>query len=76
MVPPSCLINLMEASRLLDVTEVNGKANRSARNIKISLHIFFNILIKLMLHQHRQAYDLFETKHGDLHTSPEGMFQN
>jgi len=72
--PPTCLINLMEASRLLDVTEVNGKAIDRLVTLKFPAYFFqHSNKVMWMLHQHRQAYDLFETKHGDLHTSPEGI---
>ena len=72
--PPSCLMNEMEAARLLDVTEVNGIPIDLLITLKFPAYFFqHSNKVMWMLHQHRQAYDLFETQHGDLHTTSAGI---
>jgi glycosyltransferase involved in cell wall biosynthesis len=72
--PPSCIINEMEASRLLDVTEVNGSPIDLLITLKFPAYFFqHSNKVMWMLHQHRQAYDLYGTQHGDLHTTLEGI---
>jgi glycosyltransferase involved in cell wall biosynthesis len=71
--PPSCILDEMDASRLLDVTEVNGVPIDLLITFKFPAYYFRHPnKVLWLLHQHRQAYDLYETEHGDLHTSEEG----
>jgi len=71
--PPSCLLDMMLTARLVDLTEVNGM--RIDRVITLKFPAFYvehRCKVGWVLHQHRQAYDLFETPFGDLHHDAEG----
>lgn len=73
--PPSTLLDCMLMGRIMDLTEVNGE--KIDRVIAMKFPAYYvkhdNKVIWLM-HQHRQAYDLWETKYGDLHNFPNGDF--
>ena len=71
--PPDSLSNQMEASRLLDVSEVNGKPIDLLITFKFPAYYLRHPNKNLwLLHQHRQAYDLFDTPNGDLHLCDRG----
>lgn len=71
--PPDSLSNQMEASRLLDVTEVNGKPIDLLITFKFPAYYVRHPNKNLwLLHQHRQAYDFFDTPNGDLHLCERG----
>jgi glycosyltransferase involved in cell wall biosynthesis len=71
--PPERLLDCMLMARLMDLTEVNGRP--IDRMIALKYPAYYNDhpdKVCWLLHQHRQAYDLFETPFGDLHTSDVG----
>lgn len=71
--PPSCLLDCMLMARLLDVSEVNGQ--RIDRVIALKFPAYYAShphKVGWILHQHRQAYELYGTSHSDLHQSAEG----
>lgn len=71
--PPPRLLDCMLMARLLDVTEVNG--HRIDRVIALKFPAYYAShphKVGWILHQHRQAYELYGTGHSDLHRSPEG----
>jgi len=66
--PPECLSDSMFAGRLLDLTETNGKPIDRLITLKFPAYYAPHPNKTLwLLHQHRQAYDLYDTPHGDLH---------
>ena len=71
--PPPRLLDCMLMARLLDVTEVNG--HRIDRVIALKFPAYYAShphKVGWILHQHRQAYELYGTDHSDLHQTPEG----
>jgi glycosyltransferase involved in cell wall biosynthesis len=71
--PPERILDCMLMGRLVDVTEVNGQ--RIDRVIALKFPVYYldhPDKVCWILHQHRQAYDLFETEYGDLHQSERG----
>ncbi len=71
--PPSCLLDAMLMARLMDLTEVNGTRIDRVVTLKFpAYYVEHPNKVAWILHQHRQAYDLFETPFGDLHHSREG----
>ena len=71
--PPDSLSNQMDASRLLDVSEVNGKPIDLLITFKFPAYYLRHPNKNLwLLHQHRQAYDFFDTPNGDLHLCDKG----
>ena len=71
--PERAIVDCMMMGRMMDLTEVNGE--KIDRVIALKFPAYYvkhpNKVLWLM-HQHRQAYDLWETKYGDLHTFPAG----
>jgi glycosyltransferase involved in cell wall biosynthesis len=73
--PQESLMNSMVACRMLDVTEVNGEAIDLLIAMKFPAYYLRHPRKVLWLcHQHRQAYDLWETEFGDLHQLPDGKW--
>lgn len=71
--PPSTLVNCMMMGRMMDLTEVNGEKIDRVIAMKFpAYYVKHDHKIIWLLHQHRQAYDLWETPYGDLHMLPEG----
>lgn len=71
--PPECILDHMLAARLLDVTEVNGQSIDRLVTLKFPAYYFSHSnKVAWILHQHRQAYDLYETEYGDLHLTETG----
>jgi glycosyltransferase involved in cell wall biosynthesis len=71
--PPETLLDHMLAARLIDVTEVNGE--KIERLITLKFPAYFAAhpnKVAWLLHQHRQAYDLYQTPYGDLCNSESG----
>ena len=61
-------------ARLMDVSEVNG--SKIDRVIALKFPAYFaphSNKVGWILHQHRQAYDLYGTQYGDLHQSKQGQ---
>lgn len=71
--PPERILDAMIAARLLDVTEVNGNPIDRLITLKFpAYHFEHPHKTAWLLHQHRQAYDLYGTEFGDLHQSQTG----
>lgn len=71
--PPPRILDGMLMARLLDVTEVDG--HRIDRVIALKFPAYYaphTHKVGWILHQHRQAYELYGTHHSDLHQSIEG----
>ncbi len=73
--PTKTLINSMLMGRMMDLTEVNGEVIDLVIGLKFPAYYVRHPNKALwLLHQHRQAYDLWDTDFGDLHTLPDGEF--
>jgi glycosyltransferase involved in cell wall biosynthesis len=71
--PPPVLLDMMLSGRLLDLSEVNGLPIDRVITLKFpAYYLDHPCKVGWLLHQHRQAYDLFETPFGDLHQDAEG----
>lgn len=67
--PPRVLRDCMEMGEKLDLSEVNGE--RVDRVIALKFPAYYlthPAKVIWLVHQHRQAYDLWKTEFGDLHT--------
>jgi glycosyltransferase involved in cell wall biosynthesis len=73
--PTETLLNSMIMGRMIDLTEINGEKIDIVIAMKFPAYFLKhpNKIIWLM-HQHRQAYDLWGTENGDLHQLPDGEF--
>lgn len=73
--PPSTLLDCMLTGRTMDLTEVNGEKIDKVIAMKFpAYYVKHDNKVLWLMHQHRQAYDLWGTKYGDLHNSPDGEF--
>jgi len=71
--PPETLADCMAMGRMLDVTEVNGERIDVVIGLKFpAYYTRHENKVIWLLHQHRQAYDLWGTEFGDLHTFVSG----
>jgi len=71
--PPERIIDTIMATRLLDLTGVNGDAIDRLITLKFPMYyVEHPNKVGWILHQHRQAYDLYHTSFGDLRMTPEG----
>jgi glycosyltransferase involved in cell wall biosynthesis len=71
--PPERILDHMLAARLIDVEEVNGQKIHKAIALKFPAYYAAHPnKTYWILHQHRQAYDLFQTEYGDLHRTELG----
>lgn len=71
--PPERVLDCMIMARLVDVEEVNGA--KIDRVITLRFPAYFVAhpnKVGWILHQHRQAYELFGTEYGDLHQTETG----
>lgn len=65
--PPSTLLDCMITGRMVDLTEVNGEKIDLVIAMKFpAYYVKHSNKVIWLLHQHRQAYDLWGTKYGDL----------
>lgn len=71
--PPQILLDSIKAVEFLDLTEVNGQKIERLITMKFPMY-YVNHPNKVawLLHQHRQAYELYETQYSDLHLTDEG----
>jgi glycosyltransferase involved in cell wall biosynthesis len=72
--PPERILDCMLMGRLMDLSEVNG--TKIDRVIALKFPAYFaphDNKVGWILHQHRQAYDLYGTDYGDLHQSAQGQ---
>ena len=71
--PPARLLDTMLMARLVDLSEVNGAPIDRVITLKFpAYYVEHSCKVGWLLHQHRQAYDLFGTDFGDLHNDSEG----
>ncbi len=71
--PGESLVNSMMIGRLMDLTEINGEKIDKVIAMKFpAIYVKHDHKVIWLLHQHRQAYDLWNTKYGDLHAFPNG----
>ncbi|AFM43258.1 glycosyltransferase [Desulfosporosinus acidiphilus SJ4] len=71
--PAKTLIDGMVLSQLVDLTEVNGQKIDLLIGTKFpAYYISHPNKVLWLLHQHRQAYELWNTGHGDLHNMESG----
>ena len=72
--PPPRIVDSMMMARLTDLSE--SAWQKTDRVIALKFPAYFvrhPHVVGWILHQHRQAYELFGTEHGDLHQTTEGM---
>jgi glycosyltransferase involved in cell wall biosynthesis len=63
----------MIAGRMMDLTEVNGEKIDLVVALKFpAFYLRHEHKVAWLLHQHRQAYDLWQTPFGDMHAWPDG----
>lgn len=68
------LLNCMIMGRLIDLTEVNGEKIDKVIALKFpAFYLKHDHKVLWLLHQHRQAYDLWNTRFGDLHEFKDGL---
>ena len=71
--PPERILDCMLTARLVDVEEVNGQKIDRVIALKFPAYFIPHAnKVGWLLHQHRQAYDLYETPYGDLHQTADG----
>ncbi len=71
--PPKTLTECMLMGRMMDLTEVNGEKIDLVVAMKFpAIYVKHPNKVLWLLHQHRQAYDLWGTPYGDLDKLPEG----
>src|SRR5215469_7767114 len=71
--PAETLCESMISARMLDLTEVNGQPVDLLIGLKFPAYFAPHPnKIVWLLHQHRQAYDLWQTPYGDIHLWPDG----
>lgn len=71
--PSTTLVNGIRMARWLDLTEVNGHPIDVVIALKFPAYCLEHPRkVIWLLHQHRQAYDLWGTPFGDMHAWPEG----
>lgn len=73
--PSSSLINCMISARMMDLTEVNGEKIDLVIAMKFpAFYVKHNNKVLWLLHQHRQAYDLWGTEFGDIDKWPDAQY--
>jgi glycosyltransferase involved in cell wall biosynthesis len=73
--PAEALIDCMMMGRMMDLTEVNGERIDLVIALKFpAYYLRHPNKVVWLLHQHRQAYDLWGTEFGDLHLTREGEY--
>lgn len=71
--PEETLLNCMMSGRMIDLNEVNGEKIDLVIAMKFpAYYVKHNNKIIWLMHQHRQAYDLWGTVFGDLQNMPKG----
>ena len=72
--PPERILDQMLACRLLDLTQTSGVAVDRLIGLKFPAYLIPHPRkVVWLLHQHRQAYDLWQHPMGDLHERPKGI---
>ncbi len=71
--PSDTLVQCMIAGRTLDLSAVNGDKIDIVIAMKFPAYFLrHDHKVVWLMHQHRQAYDLWQTRFGDIHTWPDG----
>lgn len=71
--PAEKIVDCMMMGRMMDLTEVNGEKIDKVIAMKFpAYYLKHEHKVLWLLHQHRQAYDLWGTKFGDLDKFPNG----
>lgn len=71
--PTKQLINSMMMGRMIDLTESCGEKIDKVIALKFpAIYLKHDNKVLWLLHQHRQAYDLWGTQYSDLHLRPDG----
>lgn len=71
--PITSMINCMMMGRMMDLSEVNGEKIDLVIATKFpAFYVKHDNKVIWLMHQHRQAYDLWKTPYGDLHLLEEG----
>lgn len=71
--PPQTIIDCIKIARMIDLTEVNGEKIDLVIAMKFpAYYIKHANKVLWLLHQHRQAYELWGTEFGDLQTMKYG----
>lgn len=71
--PSDTLLNCMLIGRMMDLSEVNGEKIDLVIATKFpAFYVQHENKVIWLMHQHRQAYDLWGTEFGDLDKVPEG----
>ena len=67
------LVSCMVMGRMMDVTESDGEKIDKVIAMKFpAYYLKHDNKVCWLMHQHRSAYDLWDTPYGDLHTLPNG----
>jgi len=73
--PSSTLLDCMMMGRMMDLTEVNGEKIDLVIAMKFpAFYVKHENKVLWLMHQHRQAYDLWGTEFGDLDKIPKGEY--
>ena len=73
--PSTSILNCMLAGRMLDLSEINGEKIDMVIAMKFpAYYVKHNNKVLWLMHQHRQAYDLWESPYGDMDKWPDGEF--
>ncbi len=73
--PSETLLNCMIMGRMMDLTEVNGEKIDLVIAMKFpAYYVKHPNKVLWLMHQHRQAYDLWRTEYDDMHTWEDGEF--
>lgn len=71
--PAEKIVDCMIMGRMMDLTEVNGEKIDKVIAMKFpAYYVKHENKVLWLMHQHRQAYDLWGTKYGDLDRFPNG----
>lgn len=71
--PPDKIVDCMMMGRMMDLSEVNGEKIDKVIALKFpAYYVRHPHKVLWILHQHRQAYDLWGTEYGDLHKEKNG----
>jgi len=72
--PTQRIIDSMIMGRLIDLSEVNGEKIDIVIAMKFpAYYVKHDCKVLWLMHQHRQAYDLWGTPYGDIHNSKDGL---
>lgn len=71
--PNQTLLDSMAMGRMMDLSEVNGEKIDAVIAMKFpAFYLKHDHKVLWLMHQHRQAYDLWKTPYGDIHNMRDG----